>query len=130
MRDLILIWIFIIFVNNIQAAQEESSLKSEGVKGNEEKNTNFTFKSDFAQGIVSSFYKKIVLKGNSEVISSDFKLRADEIEIYGENGSYLEARGNVFYEDYKNKMHVKAQFLFLIKNWIIFIFKKGLSLKT
>lgn len=112
MRDLILIWIFIIFINNIQATQIESSLKSERIKGSDEKSTNFTFKSDFAQGVVSSFYKKIVLKGNSEVISSDFNLRADEIEIYGENGSYLEARGNVFYKDYKNKMNVKAQFLF------------------
>ncbi len=116
MKDLILIWIFIIFVNNIQATEIESKPESESFQGNEKKNTNFTFKSDFAQGIVSSFYKKIVLKGNSEVISPDFKLRADEIEIYGENGSYLEARGNVFYEDFKNKMHVKAQFLFLIEN--------------
>ncbi|AIJ29822.1 LptA/OstA family protein [Borreliella valaisiana] len=127
MKDLILIWIFIIFVNNIQAVQIES--ESEKLKGGEEKNTNFTFKSDFAQGVVSSFYKKIVLKGNSEVISSDFKLRADEIEIYGENGSYLEARGNVFYEDYKNKMHVKAQFLFFNRKLDNFYLQKGVELE-
>ncbi|EEF82045.1 LptA/OstA family protein [Borreliella valaisiana] len=127
MKDLILIWIFIIFVNNIQAVQIES--ESEKLKGGEEKNTSFTFKSDFAQGVVSSFYKKIVLKGNSEVISSDFKLRADEIEIYGENGSYLEARGNVFYEDYKNKMHVKAQFLFFNRKLDNFYLQKGVELE-
>ncbi|WP_210359612.1 LptA/OstA family protein [Borreliella garinii] len=129
MKDLILIWIFIIFVNNIQATQIESKPKSESFQGNEKKNTNFTFKSDFAQGIVSSFYKKIVLKGNSEVISPDFKLRADEIEIYGENGSYLEARGNVFYEDFKNKMHVKAQFLFFNRKLDNFYLQKGVELE-
>lgn len=78
---------------------------------------------------MSSFYKKIVLKGNSEVISPDFKLRADEIEIYGENGSYLEARGNVFYEDFKNKMHVKAQFLFFNRKLDNFYLQKGVELE-
>ncbi|WKC78019.1 LptA/OstA family protein [Borreliella turdi] len=129
MKDLILIWILIIFVNNIQAIQKESRSKSDMVKGNQERSTNFTFKSDFAQGIVSSFYKKIVLKGNSEVVSSDFKLIADEIEIYGENGSCLEARGNVFYEDYKNKMHVKAQFLFFNRKLDNFYLQKGVELE-
>ncbi|WNY65912.1 LptA/OstA family protein [Borreliella andersonii] len=129
MRDLILIWIFTIFINNVQAAQLESSLKSEKLKESDEKSTNFTFKSDFAQGVVSSFYKKIVLKGNSEVISSDFNLRADEIEIYGENGSYLEARGNVFYKDYKNKMNVKAQFLFFNRKLDNFYLQKGVELE-
>ncbi|SCW28931.1 lipopolysaccharide export system protein LptA [Borreliella japonica] len=129
MRDLILIWIFIIFISNIQAAQRESRPESEKIKENEERGANFTFKSDFAQGIVSSFYRKIVLKGNSEVISLDFKLRADEIEIYGENGSYLEARGNVFYEDYKNKMHVKAQFLFFNRKLDNFYLQKGVELE-
>ncbi len=116
MKDLILIWIFIIFVNNIQATEIESKPKSESFQGNEKKNTNFTFKSDFAQGIVSSFYKKIVLKGNSEVISSDFKLRADEIEIYGENGSYLEARGNVFMKILRIRCMLRPSFCFLIEN--------------
>ncbi|WPM05859.1 LptA/OstA family protein [Borreliella sinica] len=129
MRDLILIWIFIAFVNNIQATQGESEPKFEEGKENEERSANFTFKSDFAQGIVSSFYKKIVLKGNSEVISSDFKLRADEIEIYGENGTYLEARGNVFYEDYKNKMNVKAQFLFFNRKLDNFYLQKEVELE-
>ncbi|QFI14583.1 LptA/OstA family protein [Borrelia sp. CA_690] len=129
MRELISIWIFIIIVNNVQAAQGQSKVKSEELKGNGKKNINFTFKSDFAQGVVSSFYKKIVLKGNSEVISSDFKLRADEIEIYGEKGSYFEARGNVYYEDYNNKIDVKAQFLFFNRKLDNFYLQRGVELE-
>ncbi|AHH10646.1 Hypothetical protein BCO_0068400 [Borrelia coriaceae ATCC 43381] len=94
-----------------------------------QKKKEFTFKADFSHGIFSSVYRRIILKGNPEVISSDFKLRADEIEIYGEGSSYIEARGNVYYEDHVNKMNVKSQFLFVNRKSDNFYLQKGVELE-
>ncbi|AHH04941.1 hypothetical protein BmHG_00481 [Borrelia miyamotoi] len=106
----------------------DESLKLQTVES-QQKKKEFTFRSDFSHGILSSFYRRIVLKGNPEVISSDFKLRADEIEIYGEGSSYIEARGNVYYEDYGNKMNVKSQFLFVNRKLDNFYLQKGVELE-
>ena len=41
----------------------------------------------------------------------------------------LEARGNVYYEDYKNKMNVKAQFLFFNRKLDNFYLQRGVELE-
>ncbi|WP_235048139.1 LptA/OstA family protein [Borrelia persica] len=105
---------------------DSSELK---IKDNSQKKSGFTFKADFSHGIMSSLYRRIILKGNPEVVSSDFKLRADEIEIYGEGSSYIEARGNVYYEDYTKKMNVKSQFLFVNRKLDSFHLQKGVELE-
>ncbi len=129
MKSLILCLICISLFGYAQSnngLDDSSKLKE---KDNSKKKSEFTFRADFSHGILSPLYRRIILKGNPEVISSDFKLRADEIEIYGEGSSYIEARGNVYYEDYTNKMNVKSQFLFVNRKLDNFYLQKGVELE-
>ena len=130
MRNLVISLILISFFSGYAQDRKnlDESLKLKTVNKQKKKN-EFTFKSDFSNGILSPLYRKILLKGNPEVISSDFKLRADEIEIYGEGSSYIEARGNVYYEDYANKMNVKSQFLFVNRKLDNFYLHKDVELE-
>ncbi|UGQ16147.1 hypothetical protein [Borrelia sp. RT5S] len=122
--------IFLIFISlSSSYAQDKKGLEGTKIEKNTQKKNSFTFKADFSQGVMSSLYRRVVLKGNPEVISSDFKLRADEIEIYGEGSSYIEARGSVYYEDYKNKMNVKAQFLFFNRKLDNFYLQRDVELE-
>ncbi|WP_445435998.1 LptA/OstA family protein [Candidatus Borreliella tachyglossi] len=129
MRSIIVFLVFISLFSGYAQEKKQSREAKELKSIDSSKKNEFTFRADFSNGIMSSLYKRIVLKGNPEVISSDFKLRADEIEIYGEESSYIEARGNVYYEDYKNKMNVKAQFLFFNRRLDNFYLEKGVELE-
>ncbi|AHH08445.1 hypothetical protein baBA2_000461 [Borrelia anserina] len=127
MRALIIYLVCISFLG--AHAQDKVSSKLGTVEEGSQRKSEFTFRADFSHGIFSSLYRKIILKGNPEVISSDFKLRADEIEIYGEGSSYIEARGNVYYENYKDKMNVKSQFLFFNRKLDNFYLQEGVELE-
>ncbi|WP_421622715.1 LptA/OstA family protein [Borrelia sp. MN22-0132] len=130
MKSLVICLVCISFLSSY-AQDEKSFSKSSKLKteGDVHKKNEFTFRADFSHGIFSSVYRRVILKGNPEVISSDFKLRADEIEIYGEGSAYIEARGNVYYEDYVNKMNVKSQFLFVNRKLDNFYLQKGVELE-
>ncbi|AHE62787.1 LptA/OstA family protein [Borrelia parkeri] len=130
MRSLVICLVCISFLSSY-AQDEKNFNKSSKMKteGDAQKKNEFTFRADFSHGVFSSVYRRVILKGNPEVISSDFKLRADEIEIYGEGSAYIEARGNVYYEDYVNKMNVKSQFLFVNRKLDNFYLQKGVELE-
>lgn len=63
----------------------------------------FTFNADRMSGSRALGREITILTGNAEVRSDNLLLRADRIEIHGENNRYIECIGNVWgYEEDKN----------------------------
>ena len=56
----------------------------------------FTFKADRMSGGRATGREIIVLTGNAEVRSDDLLLRADRIEIHGDNNRFIDCIGNVW----------------------------------
>jgi len=63
----------------------------------------FTFSADRMSGTRALGRETTILTGNAEVRSDNLLLRADRIEIHGENNRYIECIGNVWgFEEEKN----------------------------
>jgi lipopolysaccharide export system protein LptA len=56
----------------------------------------FTFKADRMSGSKASGREITILTGNAEVRSDNLLLRADRIEIQGENNQFIDCMGNVW----------------------------------
>lgn len=73
---------------------------------------NFTFFGDTLTSVRAKGREQTVLTGNAGLVSSTTSIKADLIEIYGEDNEFAECTGNVEVTDSKKGISLKASRLF------------------
>jgi len=68
----------------------------------------FTFKADRMSGGRATGREVIVLTGNAEVRSDKLLLRADRIEIHGDNNRFIDCTGNVWGHEEEKDIHFRT----------------------
>jgi lipopolysaccharide export system protein LptA len=69
----------------------------------------FRFRADRMSGGSSSGKKITILSGRAEVVSEDLVLRADRIELSGDNNRFVDCSGSVSGTDEKKGIHFRSE---------------------
>jgi lipopolysaccharide export system protein LptA len=73
---------------------------------------SFSFSSDSTSIVLAEGEERTVLSGNARVVSEDTTIRAERIEIYGEDFRYAQAGGGVMARDEEQGIELDARTLF------------------
>ena len=75
-------------------------------------NNTFTFSSDTTQAVLAKGKERTVLSGNAVIFSDTTEIRADTIELYGEDFRYASCSGNVTARDEEKGIALRCDTLF------------------
>jgi lipopolysaccharide export system protein LptA len=73
----------------------------------------FRFSADSSSTNISKGRERTILSGNAVISSEDYDITAETIELYGDDFRYAVCNGNISVIDYKNKLRLTCNRLFL-----------------
>ena len=78
-------------------------------ENNDKKSDTFSFSSNRTEAVLAKGKEHTILQGNAVIITDNREIKADRIDIYGENFEYAVCSGNIVVEDQKNDTTLKCQ---------------------
>jgi lipopolysaccharide export system protein LptA len=72
----------------------------------------FSFQGDRMETVLAKGKERTILSGNAEVQTEDNLIRADRVELYGEDFRYVSCQGNVRVSNEQKGIEVTCQWLF------------------
>ena len=96
----ILLFIFLSLLSSYTIGAQEKESKS-----------NFTFSSNRTEAVLAKGKEHTILQGNAVIITDTKEIRADRIDIYGDDFGYAVCKGNIRVIDRENETTLTCQSL-------------------